>query len=87
MLLSSPRFSTDPVKAFREAMVECNEQLHASSIEDGLSGTTAIACLVRGRTIYVANVGDSRYDNTVQSYFPEWMFYRPLTDQLKLKLC
>lgn len=60
MLLSNAHFSTDPVRAFRETMAECNEQLHASSIEDGLSGTTAIACLVRGRTIYVANVGDSR---------------------------
>jgi len=60
LLLASPHFSSDPVEAFEEAMAECNEQLHASSIEDRLSGTTAIACLIRGRTIFVANVGDSR---------------------------
>lgn len=34
--------------------------LDRSDIDDSMSGTTAIAVLVRGRTTYVANVGDSR---------------------------
>lgn len=34
--------------------------MHASSVDDSMSGTTAVTCLLRGRTAYVANVGDSR---------------------------
>ena len=41
-------------------MTLCNNQLHLSSIDDSLSGTTAITCLIRGRMLHVANVGDSR---------------------------
>ncbi len=61
LLLSSAALSSDPVTAFGEAMFACNEQLRSSAIDDSLSGTTAIACLIRGRAVYVANVGDSRY--------------------------
>ena len=60
-LLASPSFASNPVDAFRAAMTQCNQQLHISSIDDTMSGTTAIACLVRGRTLHVANVGDSRW--------------------------
>ena len=42
------------------AMLETNEQLHQSPIDDSMSGTTAIAALVQGRDVTVANVGDSR---------------------------
>jgi cGMP-dependent protein kinase 2 len=59
-LLANPSFASNPVEAFRGAMTQCNQQLHISSIDDSMSGTTAIACLVRGRTLHVANVGDSR---------------------------
>ena len=59
-LLASPHFATNPVEAFRSAMTLCNNQLHLSSIDDSLSGTTAITCLIRGRMLHVANVGDSR---------------------------
>jgi serine/threonine protein phosphatase PrpC len=41
-------------------MVTCNNMLHAGPIDDTMSGTTAIALLIRGRTVHVANVGDSR---------------------------
>ncbi len=38
-----------------------NSQLHrVPDVDDSMSGTTAIAMLLRGRTVYVANVGDSR---------------------------
>ena len=47
-------------QAFRDAMLSTNEELHASEIDDGMSGTTAVTCLLRGRTLYIANVGDSR---------------------------
>lgn len=46
--------------AFKDAMVSANAQLHASDVDDSMSGTTAVTCLLRGRTAFVANVGDSR---------------------------
>ena len=46
--------------AFKDAMVTTNAEMHASSVDDSMSGTTAVTCLLRGRTAYVANVGDSR---------------------------
>ena len=47
-------------KAYKEAFIQVNEGLHKSSIDDSLSGTTAIVVLFEGGTIHVANVGDSR---------------------------
>lgn len=36
-------------------------QMHAEKkFDDSLSGTTSISVLLRGRTMYVSNVGDSR---------------------------
>ena len=43
-----------------EALLATNDQLHHSAVDDAMSGTTAVAALVRGRALYVANVGDSR---------------------------
>ncbi|XP_021859637.1 protein phosphatase 2C and cyclic nucleotide-binding/kinase domain-containing protein isoform X2 [Spinacia oleracea] len=59
-LLRGSRFHVDPVEACHAAFLTTNSQLHADSIDDSMSGTTAITILVRGRTIYVANAGDSR---------------------------
>ncbi|KMT03150.1 hypothetical protein BVRB_8g197060 [Beta vulgaris subsp. vulgaris] len=59
-LLRSSRFHVDPVEACHAAFLTTNSQLHADSLDDSMSGTTAITVLVRGRTIYVANTGDSR---------------------------
>lgn len=49
-----------PETALRSAMVSTNAQLHRASVDDTLSGSTACAVLLRGPTVYVANVGDSR---------------------------
>ncbi|RWW32564.1 hypothetical protein GW17_00002754 [Ensete ventricosum] len=59
-LLRNNRFQADAVEAIHAAFLATNSQLHADSLDDGMSGTTAITILVRGRTIYVANAGDSR---------------------------
>lgn len=59
-LLRNSRFQTDPVEACHAAFLLTNSQMHADTLDDTMSGTTAITILVRGRTIYVANAGDSR---------------------------
>lgn len=58
--LLNSRFQIDAVEACRSAFLTTNSQLHADTLDDSMSGTTAITVLVRGRTIYVANSGDSR---------------------------
>ncbi|XP_078431849.1 protein phosphatase 2C and cyclic nucleotide-binding/kinase domain-containing protein [Wolffia australiana] len=59
-LLRNSRFRSDPVEACHAAFLATNSQLHADPVDDDMSGTTAIVVLLRGRTIYVANCGDSR---------------------------
>ncbi|KAF3965164.1 hypothetical protein ACB098_01G175600 [Castanea mollissima] len=59
-LLRNNKFHADAVEACHGAYITTNSQLHADSLDDSMSGTTAITVLVRGRTIYVANSGDSR---------------------------
>ncbi|KAL4563515.1 hypothetical protein LXL04_027558 [Taraxacum kok-saghyz] len=60
-LLRNSRFHVDPVDACHAAFLTTNSQLHAdNNVDDSMSGTTAITVLVRGKTIYVANSGDSR---------------------------
>lgn len=59
-LLKDRHFSSDIVQAYHSAFTATNVQLHRHSIDDSMSGTTAITVLVRGRTLYIANVGDSR---------------------------
>lgn len=50
----------DPVRAYSNAFLVTNEELHNSEFDDSMSGTTAITALVVGDKLYVANVGDSR---------------------------
>lgn len=59
-LLRDNRFRTDAVLALHSAFVATNSQLHADNLDDSMSGTTAITILVRGKTMYIANTGDSR---------------------------
>lgn len=59
-LLRNSKFHLDAVEACHSAFLMTNSQLHADVLDDSMSGTTAITVLVRGRTIYVANSGDSR---------------------------
>jgi len=59
-LVMDPAFGGAPEEAFAEAVLTTNDQLHASAVDDAMSGTTAVAALVRGRALHVANVGDSR---------------------------
>eukprot|EP00250_Pteridium_aquilinum_P021488 c25141_g1_i1 orf=448-3657(+) len=59
-LLKDRHFNTDIVQAYHSAFLTTNVQLHRHTIDDSMSGTTAITVLVRGKTLYIANVGDSR---------------------------
>lgn len=60
ILAEEPSLSNAPEEAFKEAMLKANKQLHMSGVDDSMSGTTAITCLLRGQQAWVANVGDSR---------------------------
>ncbi|KAG0546093.1 hypothetical protein BDA96_02G418000 [Sorghum bicolor] len=61
LLLASPSLAADPAAAFREAMLGANAEMHAApGVDDSMSGTTAVAALVAGGALHVANVGDSR---------------------------
>ncbi|KAG6505297.1 hypothetical protein ZIOFF_037652 [Zingiber officinale] len=59
-LAADARLPENPVEAFNSAFAATNRALRESAIDDRNSGTTAIAVLVRGDTLFVANVGDSR---------------------------
>ncbi|XP_057966934.1 protein phosphatase 2C and cyclic nucleotide-binding/kinase domain-containing protein isoform X2 [Malania oleifera] len=58
--LRNSQFCENAVEACHAAFLTTNLQLRADILDDSMSGTTAITILVRGRTIYVANSGDSR---------------------------
>ncbi|KAL2631208.1 hypothetical protein R1flu_015894 [Riccia fluitans] len=59
-LLRNRHFKANALKAYHQSFIGTNLQLHRHHIDDSMSGTTGITVLVRGRTLYVANVGDSR---------------------------
>eukprot|EP00249_Psilotum_nudum_P021665 c28194_g2_i1 orf=785-4045(-) len=59
-LISNSHFRSDVVQAYHTALTSTNAQLHHHAIDDSMSGTTSITVLVRGKRLYVANVGDSR---------------------------
>lgn len=47
-------------RKYTAAFVEANKAMHKAMFDDSLSGTTGVTCFVKGDTVYVANVGDSR---------------------------
>lgn len=60
-LLASPHFEEEPPLAFHAAMRQINaEMARDPNIDDWKSGTTAVCALLRGSTLHIANVGDSR---------------------------
>ncbi|XP_020086010.1 probable protein phosphatase 2C 35 isoform X2 [Ananas comosus] len=60
ILSADTRLLDSPAEAYASTFLATNTELHDSSIDDTMSGTTAITVLVSGDTLYVANVGDSR---------------------------
>lgn len=52
--------ATHTQECYKKAFVRTNAAMRASEIDDTLSGTTAITIVVKGRVLYVGNVGDSR---------------------------
>ena len=59
-VLQQPTLAVAPVAAHRAAFLDVNRALRNSKVDDSLSGTTAITALLRGDSLLVANVGDSR---------------------------
>lgn len=55
-----PAFPYDPAAALRHAFEHCDHLLDTGTINAAQSGTTAVTVLMRGRTLHVANAGDSR---------------------------
>ena len=60
------------------ALVEANQSMRISKIDDSLSGTTSISVLLRRDNLYVANVGDSRA--IIASDFEGKLRYSPLSN-------
>jgi serine/threonine protein phosphatase PrpC len=50
----------DPRQMLRMAFMQADKDLQASEVESNNSGTTAIVCYIREKTIYTACAGDSR---------------------------
>ena len=59
-LLADSLCKDAPELALRDAAATANRALHASPIDDSLSGTTALVTLLVKDRLLVANVGDSR---------------------------
>uniref|UniRef100_A0A0D3GU86 protein-serine/threonine phosphatase n=1 Tax=Oryza barthii TaxID=65489 RepID=A0A0D3GU86_9ORYZ len=59
--LVATRFAGHPDLHLFAALPAANAEMHAADeVDDSMSGTTAVAALVAGGALHVANVGDSR---------------------------
>ena len=56
-VIESASYPSDPVAAFTEAFIKCDEEFVTKSKK---SGTTAICSLIKGETIFTAWLGDSQ---------------------------
>jgi serine/threonine protein phosphatase PrpC len=60
-LVNNPRWVSDPGAAMRDEVDKLEKQLLSdASIDTEFSGSTCVMGLVRGKTLTVANIGDSR---------------------------
>eukprot|EP00898_Chlorokybus_atmophyticus_P000853 jgi/Chlat1/1769/Chrsp134S02092 len=59
-LLNAKTYPEHMERAYLDAFVQTNRELHDSSVDDSMSGTTGITVTVRGRNLFTGNVGDSR---------------------------
>jgi len=58
---SRARYPHDLTKAHDDCFKSLNGRVHGHrDIDDTMSGTTAVSAFIKGRTIHVANIGDSR---------------------------
>ena len=60
LLSKDPSIAKQTKKALFNSFVTANAKLHASSVDDSMSGTTAISAHLRGNHLSICNVGDSR---------------------------
>jgi serine/threonine protein phosphatase PrpC len=62
-----PSLTTDPSAALTETFVKTNTALMVTPMNYMTSGCTCVAVYIKGRTLYVANSGDSRAVMAVDS--------------------
>jgi len=54
------KYPDDFERAYKEAFVNVNNQMHEQDFDDSMSGTTAITAFFNNTEVFVANIGDSR---------------------------
>ena len=60
LLAANSHVYLNPRKALTTEILRCNAELQQIKIDINFSGTTLICALIKGSTLYCANVGDSR---------------------------
>ena len=60
LLSANPHIYLNPKKALTTEILRCNSELQQLKVDINFSGTTLICVLIKGSTLFCANVGDSR---------------------------
>lgn len=60
LLAANPHIYLNPKKALTTEILRCNSELQQLKIDINFSGTTLICVIIKGSTLFCANVGDSR---------------------------